>query len=290
MNAILKFFTSIALSIASLFCSIFGLPTYPHGKTVDMDKFELVWADEFDGNEVDPEKWQAHYGNPADSMGTTFRKGSYWNKALSSVEDGALHIATKYYPDGLNGNGLPGWYTCGLDTLRTYRQAKGYFECRCILPKGVGLWSAFWIYSGDVGNIGNGGVDGAEIDIYESAYYANKRQNTVSSAIHYDGYEEFHKQKKVCWSRITGNNPYEEFNTYGLEWNDKEYIFYINGVVAGKTSFGGTSQVEEGMILSVEVGGKDAKPTESWAGPPIDTNDFEPTDFIVDYVRAYQYK
>lgn len=291
MKNFANFFVTIALAIASFFCNIFGLPTYPYGKNVDMSKFDLVWSDEFDGTSLDLTKWGGHYDWSADSTGTYIRKGGYWNRDMSSVKDGCLHIATRHYPDGYKGNGKPGWYSCGLDTMNgKFEQTYGYFECRCILPKGVGLWSAFWLYTGEVGNIGNGGIDGAEIDVFESAYYADKRSNTVSGAIHYDGYGEHHKQKSAHWSRITGNNPYEEFNTYGVEWNEKEYIFYINGVKAGKSDFGGACQVPENVILSVEVGGDDGVPSDSWAGPSIATNTEAPTDFIVDYVRVYQYK
>lgn len=290
-SAVVKALISVALAVASFFCNIFGLPTYPHGKTVDMSKFELVWSDEFDGDELNTRIWSDHYGYTADASGTFIRRGGYWNQKMCSVENGALHIATRYYPDGFEGNGKPGWYTSGIDTSTSYKQKHGYFECRCILPKGVGLWSAFWIYSGDEMNIGNGGVDGSEIDVFESAYYANKRYpNSVSSAIHYDGYGEYHKSKLVCWSRITENDPYEEFNTYGVEWNEDEYIFYINGVEAGRTKFGGASQMEEWLILSVEVGGEGGVPSKSWAGESIDDNTEAPTDFVVDYVRAYQYK
>ena len=48
--------------------------------------------------------------------------------------------------------------------------------------------------------------------------------------------------------------------------------------------------MKEWLLLSVEVGGSKAVPGESWAGPSIETNTEAPTDFIVDYVRAYQYK
>lgn len=289
----LRIFLSIFLAIASFFCEIFGMPALPHGKIVDMDKFELVWSDEFDGDTLDETKWDDHGGgNKRDASGTFIRKGSYWNKKMCSVYDGNLHIRTEYYPDGFEGNGKPGWYTSGIDTTNRFSQCGGYYECRCILPKGTGLWSAFWIYCKSVGSIGNGGVDGAEIDIYESAKYhlGKNYRNSVSSAIHYDGYGDAHQSENVHWTKVMGSNPYEEFNTYALEWNEKEYIFYINGIEVGKSDFGGTSQVPENLILSVEVGGENAVPDHSWAGDSIETNTEPPTDFIVDYVRVYQYK
>lgn len=286
----MKAFTSFILAFLSFFCNLFGLPAYPHGKSVDMDRFELVWSDEFDSEELDKSVWSAHYGYNADESGTYIRKGSYWNTKMCSIQNGALHIETKYYPNGIDNNGKPGWYTAGIDTSESFSRKYGYFECRCILPKGVGLWSAFWLYTGEMVNVGNGGIDGSEIDVFESAYYAGRYPNSVSSAIHYDGYGDEHKSKQICYSRITNNDPYEQYNTYGVEWNEKEYIFYINGIEAGRSDFGGASQVPEWLILSVEVGGENAIPAKSWAGQSIEKNKTAPTDFIVDYVRVYQYK
>lgn len=278
---------SIFLCIASLFLSLAGRPTIPHGRQLDMSKFELAWSDEFDGDKLDLTKWDGHFYSDGD---TIIRRGSYWNNSLATVSDGSLHIATKYYPDGLNGNGKPGWYTSGIDTSRSYEQQYGYFECRCILPKGTGLWSAFWMFCSGVGKLDHDGELGAEIDIYESPYYhlGGVDGSSVASNIHINGYGEEHRTKSVCHSRVTANNPYEEFNTYGLEWNEKEYIFYINGVEAGRTRFG-VSEVPEWMILSVEVDGANGEPADGWSGAAVDAAN-PPTDFVVDYVRAYQYK
>ena len=277
----------IFLTVISLFLNLFGLPGYPGAKTVDMDKFTLVWSDEFDGDSVDYNKWNGGWwGN-----GVTFvRKGGWWNSKLTSVEDGCLHIATRYYENGIDNDGKSGWYSSQLTTRYSYEQKYGYFEVRCILPKGTGLWSAFWMMCDGVSDVGDKGVDGSELDIFESAYYGDKRnRDTVSSAIHYDGYGEEHRSTTVHHTHVYASNPYEEFNTYGMEWNEKGYTFYINGHKCGSSDFGGVSRVPEYMLLSVEVGGEEGIPGESWAGASIETNTEAPTDFIVDYVRAYQY-
>ncbi len=157
---------SAVFCLASLFLSIFDLPGIPYGKDIDMSKFELTWADEFDGNSLDRTKWGGHYFWGEESA---VRKGGYWDLSLAGVKDGSLHIATKYYPEGLNSNGKPGWYTCGIDTRGRFEQKFGYFEVRCILPKGVGLWSAFWVHCDGVSSVDNEGRDGTEIDVFESA-------------------------------------------------------------------------------------------------------------------------
>ena len=262
-----------------------GFPRVPNEKSLTP-----VWSDEFDGDAVDPAKWEGHgFGTET----TIVRRGSYWNTDFAAVKDGKLHIRTQYCPEGYNGNGLPGWYTCGLDTKGIFEPTRGYFECRCILPKGAGLWSAFWLisrgmaFSNSPGEI-LGGKDGAEVDVFESAFYESKFSNRVSSNIHVDGYGEYHRFTNVCKPYLLWNDPYENFNTYGLEWNENEYIFYVNGIETGRSDFGGVCETPMYLILSVEVGGNNAVPAADWTGGPI-TEDGEITDFIIDYVRAYAY-
>ncbi len=269
--------TAFFMYLVSLFCSVFGIPYYPAGEALDLDRFELVWADEFNGSAVDESVWRGHYvwGD------YTVRRGGYWNKKLATVSDGCLTIRTEYYPEGLDG-GPAGYYSYGMDTGDSYLQTYGYFECRCILPRGNNLWGAFWLYCAGVGEIDGTGRDGAEIDVFESLYSGERRKNMVSSNIHFDGYNEAHQALGSKKFLLRGD-PYSEFNTYGVEWNSEGYTFYINGVKTFSTDFGGASAVPEFMILSVETGGVDGVPDGDILGG-------QESAFIVDYVRAYQYK
>lgn len=286
-SKIIRPIISLLLGIISLFLSSAGRPTLPHGEQVDMSKFELTWADEFDGDSLDSSKWN---GSGYADGATVLRRGGYWNTKLATVENGSLHIATKYFPDGIDDNGKPGWYTCGISTSNSFRQKYGYFECRCILPKGTGQWAAFWMGCEGVADTQSNGAKGAEIDIFESPYYylGGTDKNSVSSKLHINGYGPELKSEDVSFARVLGNDPYEEYNTYGLEWNEDGYIFYINGIETGRSDFG-VSKAPEWLILSVEVGGNNAQPTDNWAGAAVDKNTVL-TDFIVDYVRVYQYK
>ena len=278
LKAVAALFLSFILMLSSA-----GFPRVPHEKDL-----ELVWSDEFDGDTLDRTKWKAHHGSD-DAQNPAVRRGSYWLTDLATVQDGNLHIRTAYYPDGYLDNGKPGWYTCGLDTAGLYEQKYGYFEIRCILPKGSGMWAAFWMLCSGMSNVDGGGTDGAEIDVFEAPFYGERFNRKVASNLHIDGYGEAHQSKKVCEPYVLFNNPYESYNTYGVAWNKDGYTFYINGINTGRSDFGGASQVPEYLILSVEVGGNDGVPGESWAGDPL-AEDSEVSDFIVDYVRAYQYK
>ena len=285
------FFSLLKGILAVLLAGVLSLSPLGFPRVPQEKKLALVWADEFDGETLDNTKWEGCYCNATDIYK---RRGSYWNTDMATVKDGALHIRTEYYPDGYNGNSEPGWYTCGLDTNGRFAQTRGYFETRCILPKGNGLWAAFWLIpdsmnSRDFGTKENSGEDGAEIDVFESAFFDSKTPRRVSSNIHIDGWGPYHQSANVSKPFVLFNNPYEDYNTYGMEWNESGYTFYINGIKTGHSDFGGASQVAEYLILSVEVGGENAVPGESWAGGPL-TPDSETTDFIVDYVRVYQYK
>ncbi len=277
-QTIMAFFSSLMM----LLSSFLSLPSIPgNGNTVEQEKFSLTFCEEFEG-ELDRSVWSGHYqyGDVTEA-----RKGSYWNQYLAYTEDGNLIIPVKYLEDGMGGKGA-GWYTAGIDTdtdaPNGFSQKYGYFECRCILPEGADIWSAFWLMNDGVYNENGTGTDGTEIDIFESDCYGDLFNNAVTSNLHYDGYGDAHKAMGAEKNYVD-NNPYKEFNTYGLEWNENEYIFYINGVETFRTDFGGVSQNEEYLILSVEMKGENGIPSER-------ENVFSAeAQFIVDYVKVYQY-
>jgi len=271
----------------------------PGSNTVDMSKFTLVWNDEFDGNEIDRSKWGYEWW-------VTMRKGGYWHEDMVKVEDGNLIISAQYLDTPLENryyeqwkdviNFVPyeaGWYTGQVVTRDKYEQCYGYFEARCILPAATGLWSAFWMMNEGVFNVDGSGQDGTEVDIFESFSYKDNwwGNDCVTTGIHYDGYGEEEGSASIGKIFIE-NDPYTEYNTYGVEWNKDEYIFYINGRETGRLSTGGVSQNPEYLLLSVEFAGENGvqssdrhgageiskTPSENW-----------PAEFKVDYVRCYQY-
>ncbi len=258
-----------------------GIAYYPFGQKVDMDKFELTFEDNFDA--LDRSVWSGHYVWGDDSQP---RKGAYWNTNLAYTEDGNLIIPMKYLKEGMGGTG-EGWYSAGIDTdsdaENGFSQKYGYFEVRCILPDCPTAWAAFWLMNDGVYEADGSGQDGTEIDIFESDCIDDTVKNAVTSNLHFDGYGDAH-QKMGAKKFLIKGNPYEEFNTYGLEWNENEYIFYINGVESYRTDFGGVSQNPEYLILSYEMGG------ENGVAGKTDLDKTKEYQYIVDYVRVYQYK
>ncbi len=251
---------------------ILDTPVTPRGDELDLTGYSLVFEDEFEGDELNTEVWKHR------SVGA--RRGGYNAESQVEVKDGNMIMTAEYLTDGTYGEG---WYASMISLREKY--CKGYFEIRCKVNADPGFWSAFWLQSSApyTASVSKGGVGGAEIDIFESLNPTDfKSKNAVSQTIHcagVDGVEEGFQSNML--GAFYGNDIYDEYNTYGLEWTDTEYIFYINGVETRRTSFGnGVSEVPEEVIVSLEI--PDA---EKLSGLDKDTYKSE---YIVDYVRIYQ--
>ncbi len=257
-------------------------PAPPAGQAIDLTKFELVFEEDF--STLDFEKWRPR----CDPSGTviTMRKGGLWSPEQAFVEKGCLHIRAEHREKGPYG---PGYYAACLDTSGFYQQTYGYFECRCILPAAQGIWASFWLQS-DAVKRGVPPAEGMEIDVFESPLYKRRSGNgVITSNLHYNGYGLGHRFQNVGF--FAAEDPYRRFNTYGVEWNEREYIFYINGRETARSSFGGVSQNKEYLLLSVEVDGTGGRPGYGWSGHIARNSPGTlPADFVVDYVRGYQYR
>ncbi len=222
---------------------------------VPADKqYKLVWNDEFDGNKLDETKWDIPEGP---------RRDGFWRRDAVRL-DGKGNLAIDAFMDGdkfIDG--------C-VRTRGKFEHAYGYYVARVKLQTQPGHWSAFWLYNASESNIGNGGTDGAEIDIYEKPWLDFK----VNHAVHWDGYGPEHKQ--VSNASFTPGIM-RGFHTYALLWTPEEYKFYIDGIMVWKTDGGGVCTKPLYIKLSDEIG--------DWAGDIRKAK--LPDSFLVDYVRVY---
>lgn len=252
--------------------TIFDMPSTPRGPELNLSGYSLVFEDEFEGTALNTDVWEYRGNGP--------RRGGFNAESQVKVENGKMIMTGDYQTDGTYGEG---WYT-GMIKLKQ-RYCKGYFEIRCIVNEDPGFWSAFWIQADHPyeAKYSKGGIGGAEIDIMESTDTAVKlNKNSVIQTIHcagVDGVQEGFQSERL--GAFYGDDIYNKYNTYGLEWTDEEYIFYINGVETRRSKFGnGVSDVLEDVIVSLEIpdGEKLAL---------LDKDTYH-TEFIVDYVRIYQ--
>jgi beta-glucanase (GH16 family) len=247
-------------------CVLFDSPLTPLGEELHLDGYRLVFEDEFEGDSLDLDSWFYRGSGPS--------RAGFHAPSQTKVKDGNMVMTAEYLEDGEFG---PGWYAGSIALQKRY--CKGYFEIRCKCNPGTEFWSAFWIqadrpYDHDASK---GGTGGAEIDIFESCSNP-KEKNAVSQTIHCNGWDDDreHIDSRLL-GKFKGNNIYDEYNTYGLEWTDEEYIFYINGVETARSSFGnGVSQVEETILITLEL-------------PDEITHEKDYTSqFTVDYIKIWQ--
>lgn len=218
------------------------------------------------------------------------RNTEYWCDQMVSLRDGNAVIAAAYDDNHQCDvcGAVKGEFTSGIETRKMvdgksvslFEQAFGYFEARVKLPQSGGMWSAFWLQSEGQGNLGFGGEDGTEIDIYESSFY-NTNRTQMGHALHYDGYDPKH-HKCQDTIRDTGIDLYDGYHTFALKWTPEEYVFYVDGQVQWASDFGGVSKVPAFLRLTNEVRPGKTGPYGQRLG------DFESGEFLVDWVRVYQ--
>ncbi|MCL6459928.1 MAG: glycoside hydrolase family 16 protein [Gorillibacterium sp.] len=216
----------------------------------------LTFEDTFDGNTLDSTKWS--------HCPEEIRKDGRWADEDAFLHGGYLVIQISER----DGN----YYSGAVRSKDKFEQAYGYYEIRCQLPPEEGFWTAFWLMSDTVFQVGDEGRDGTEIDIYESPYLKDSR---INHALHWDGYGEHHRTEEQS-VQIPG--IYEGFHTFALEWNEDEYIFSIDDTVTWRTSAGGVSQAPSYLKVTAEVG--------EWGGVIAEAK--LPTQMLVDYVRVYK--
>jgi hypothetical protein len=218
--------------------------------------YKLFWQDNFDGDELNPEKWEPRGVGP--------RAAGYVSRDAIKVKDGFLELAAFIENDSLK--------VGAIGTQNTFMTKYGYFECRAQLQKSKGNWSAFWIQSPGIAKGEDTGEFGTEIDIFE--YFKKSGDDMVSHNLHW-AYGPNQKSIGGLLSQVEGIG--EGFHTFGVEWTPEKYTFYINGYKYYEVTQA-ISHTEEYMILSMELPGT-IEDMKDAALPDV---------YRVDYVKVYK--
>lgn len=233
--------------------------------------YKLAWSDEFDGEELDLNKWKCRYLGKRGN--TTVSK-----EAISLDGKGRLLLTTRQTGEEL----LVGM----IGTQETFRQRYGYFECRMKFEMLQGRHGAFWLQSPNYGKfVDDPGKSGAEIDVIEF-FGAGRSDRGASITVHWNPYPNTTKvsvkpELTAILGAQRGRTPRRElcddYHVYGLLWTEKEYVVSIDGKEMFRTSQG-LSHVEQYIILSLL--------SSDWERDRLDLEKL-PDAMIVDYVRVY---
>lgn len=236
--------------------------------------WELVWQDEFEGSEIDMDKWSFE----VDGRGGGNNELQYYTDKPENafIEDGKLVIEAR--EERYIGHD---YTSARMRTLGKGDWQYGRFEARIKLPTGRGMWPAFWMLPSEWRY--GGWPSSGEIDIME---LVGHEPDTVHGTIHFGG----------LGNHLYTGQPYildegifnDEFHIFAVEWEEREMRWYVddehyltqNSWSTKNADYPAPFDQPFHIILNVAVGG-------NWPGPPDETTVF-PQRMEVDYVRVYQ--
>jgi beta-glucanase (GH16 family) len=241
----------------------------------------LVWADEFDGGQLDPEVWYfetgdgSQYGIP----GWGNNELQYYLPNNARLENGILIIEAR--AEATNGFN---YTSARINTRDRFAFRYGRIEARMRLPGGQGVWPAFWLLPQD-DPYGSWAASG-EIDIMEAVNLGGSGGNEVHGTIHYGG--SWPNNVYSSRSYTVPENATTGFHTYALEWDADELRWYVDGQLYSmlnnwySTGAGFPAPFDQPfyILLNVAVGG-------NFPGSPAGSTVF-PVTMEVDWVRVYE--
>ena len=242
----------------------------------------LTWSDEFNsanGSAPDSTKWTYDLGG-----------GGWGNQELQSytsrmqnaqIQNGNL-VITALQENYTGTDGIGRNYTSArLKTQNLFTQAYGRFEARIKIPKGQGIWPAFWMLGNDIPQ--NGWPKCGEIDIMENI---GREPGTIHGSLHGPSSVAHTSDLTSTVSLPAGQNYPDDFHIYAIEWEPGTVRFYVDSnnyatFTQAQWPAGGQWVFDHPffIIMNVAVGGV-------WPGSPDASTRF-PEQMLVDYVRVY---
>jgi beta-glucanase (GH16 family) len=263
----------------------YGLGAKQEGKgKTESKNWTLVWSDEFngpDGSMPDPGKWTIVKGG----SGYGNRELEYYTDRPANlhVEKGNL-VITARKEDYTGADGVKKEYTSArLETAGHFQEQYGRIEARIKLPKGQGIWSAFWMLGSNFDKIE--WPNCGEIDIMENI---GSEPAKIHGSLHGPGYSGGSPLSAV-FALPNQAQFSDDFHVFAIEWGPQIIRFYVDNILY-KTQTANSVPPNRHwafdhpfyLVMNVAVGGY-------WPGNPDSTTSF-PTNMLVDYVRVYKLK
>jgi beta-glucanase (GH16 family) len=235
----------------------------------------LLAADEFDGpagSAPNPGIWRYDLG--AGGWGNAELQ-TYTDSRRNAALDGAgnLVITAQREADG-------SYSSARLKTESTYSAQYGRIEARIRIPRGQGIWPAFWMLGADIAQVGWPAC--GEIDVMENVGY---EPGIVHGTVHGPGYSGA-QGISAAYQHPSGAAFADDFHVYGVDWRPGSITWTVDGLAyrtVTRADVGSDPWVFDKpffVILNVAVGG-------TWPGSPDATTRF-PQQMIVDWLRVYQ--
>ncbi|MGC4036173.1 MAG: glycoside hydrolase family 16 protein [Chitinophagaceae bacterium] len=252
------------------------------------DKYELVWADEFNKDGLpDTSVWSYEKGFVRNE------EAQWYQKENTFCRDGFLIIEARREkkPNPLYVPGSNKWResrpTIDYSSSCVVTKGKkawqyGLFEMRARIDVSTGLWPAWWMLG-----INKWWPENGETDIME--YYRDKLLANFLCADK-DGKQEWHSNTKSV-AAMGGEQWASKFHTWKMEWTEDFIEIFVDDVSLNRMSVDSLVNKDGSgfnpyrqphyMLLDFAIGGTNG-------GDPSSTT--FPRRFEVDYIRVYQQK
>ena len=252
--------------------------------SIEKEGYNLIFSDEFDGEEIDTEKWLPQYFPHA----TTLTEGC---QTTYEMEDGSLclylDVDTPKYMLGsemkvssiqtieknLLHEGASSTNRTNVNPYESFACQYGYFEMRAKLPNaGANGYAAWWLIGAqdDARADGSMSKQDGEIDIIETPL---EYTNVFSPKVH--GWNDPDLTRFIDETKLEGDYD-DYYHTYAIDWTPSGITFYVDGEEICSTT--NSPQYRMGMVISLYADLDNCGPD----------NGVWPKAFYIDYIRVYQ--
>jgi beta-glucanase (GH16 family) len=245
----------------------------------------LVWHDEFDapaGASFDTSRWVADTGGGG--WGNDERQ-RYTTDPSNVAHDGAGHLVVTARP-AAPADASRCWYgRCRFTSARLTTQGRfattyGRIEARLRIPRGQGIWPAFWMLGEDLPRVG--WPASGEIDVMENV---GREPAVVHGTVHGPGYSG---AGGIGGADTLAQGAYADaFHVYAVEWAPAEIRWFVDDrpyfrLTPDRLPAGARWVFDHPhvLLLNVAVGGR-------WPGEPDATTPL-PQRMLVDWVRVWR--
>ncbi len=229
----------------------------------------LAWSDEFNGTTLDTTKWTVDLG---DNFGTGQQDFDTARPENLAVSGGNLVLTARQ--ESYQG---ASYTSARIETQGKFTQAYGRFEARIQLPKGQGVWPAFWLLGDNYAEAGWPGC--GEIDIMECR---GAQPGRVLGSMHGPGGDSYSQ----AFTLEGGASFSEGFHLFALEWQPGVLRWYVDDALYATESSDILPASQAWVfdhpffiLLDLALGGT--------FGGPVGASTPLPQRMVVDYVRVY---
>ena len=237
----------------------------------------LVWHDEFDGPAGAPASsvWSYDLGD-----GSAHGNPGWGNGELQHYTDGNENAALDGYGNlVITARRVDGGYTSArLITKGALELQYGRIEARIRVPRGAGLWPAFWALGANMDKIGWPAC--GEIDVME---HVGREPRRVYGALHGPGYSG---GAGIAQTLDLLEDVAADYHVFAVDWEPDSIAWSVEGREYHRVR---RDDVEPNpwvfdrpffLLLNIAVGGT--------LGGEVSEETVFPQEMRVDYVRVYE--